>query len=135
MASGPDECREHLATYEDEQLLAEWDEAVRRDLFDPDEMACLQLWDAVRSGQYWDSRRQKQQVATRTKPASYPTGRALAAERVRARLTQRALAAASDLSRDSITRIERNVRPMTFDEACRLADALKVPLDRFRPIE
>jgi len=135
MTFGWDECREHLETYEDEQLLADWDEAVRRDVADPDEMACLQLWDAVRFGQYWDSRRQKEQVATRAKPASYPVGRALAAERVRARLTQDALAAAADMSRDSITRIERNVRPMTFDEACRLADALRVPLDRFRPIE
>ena len=130
-----EDCRAELAMRGDDQLLADWDEATRRDLADPNEIARSLLWDAVRFGQYWDERRQKEQTKRTPKPASYPVGRALAAERVRARLTQHDLAAAADMTRDSIGRIERSVRLMTFEEACRLADALKVPIDRFRPIE
>jgi len=65
-------------------------------------------------------------------PSFHPIGRAVAAERVRARLRQRDLAEAADMTRDSIARVEREARRLTFDEACRLADALRVPLDRFR---
>ena len=140
--------REFIENYEDEQLLAEWDEAVRQDQADHESMALLTLWDSVRSGEYMRQRRAREQArdaSTRStvrgaKPASatidlspYPTGRALAAERVRARLRQRDLADAADMTRDSIARIEREAKRMTFEEACRLADALRVPLDRFRP--
>ncbi|HJT37999.1 MAG TPA: helix-turn-helix transcriptional regulator [Actinomycetota bacterium] len=127
-------CREFLANYEDEQLLAEWDEATRRDLADPHGWARSELWDSVRFGTYSDVRRAQKQ-AKRPRPLEYPVGRALAAERARARLTQHALALEADMTRDSIARIERNARAMTFEEACKLADVLRVPLDRFRPIE
>jgi DNA-binding XRE family transcriptional regulator len=140
--------REFIENREDEQLLAEWDDAVRRDQADPESMASLALWDAVRSGRYLEERRARESArdsATRStvggarhvtvafEPSSYPIGRAVAAERVRARLRQSDLADAAEMTRDAIARIEREAKRMTFDEACRLADALKVPLDRFRP--
>jgi len=140
--------REFIEHREDEQLLAEWDEAVRRDREDPESFASLQLWDAVRSGRYMEERRARasaRDAATRSTvrgvrpatlladPSPSPIGRAVAAERVRARLRQRDLADAAAMTRDSIARIEREAKRMTFDEACRLADALRVPLDRFRP--
>jgi len=138
--------REFLESREDEQLLAQWDEAVRQDQADPDSMACLALWDAVRFGRYTEERRAREsalEAATRSivhglRPvpvdtSTYPTGRAVAAERVRARLRQRDLAEAAGMTRDAIARIEREAKRMTFEEACRLADALRVPLDRFRP--
>jgi DNA-binding XRE family transcriptional regulator len=141
-------CREFIEHFEDERLLAEWDNAVRQDQANPQTRACSDLWDAVRSGRYMRDRRAEEQardVSTRTSvrgarpvsptvdPSAYPTGRALAAERVRARLRQRDLAEAAEMTRDAIARIEREAKRMTFDEACRLADALRVPLDRFRP--
>jgi DNA-binding XRE family transcriptional regulator len=140
--------REDIENREDEQLLADWDEAVRRDEADPEAWARLSLWDAVRSGNYIQERRAQEKArhtSTRSTvrgpkpptetpdPSFYPIGRAVAAERVRARLRQRDLADAADMTRDSIARIEREAKRMTFEEACRLADALRVPLDRFRP--
>ncbi len=139
--------REDIENREDEQLLADWDEAVRQDEADPEAWARHSLWDAVRSGTYMRDRRAQEKArdtSTRStvrgaKPATqmldpsfHPIGRAVAAERVRAHLRQRDLAEAADMTRDSIARIEREAKRLTFDEACRLADALRVPLDRFR---
>ena len=140
--------REEFENREDDQLLADWDEAVRLNELDPESLARLTLWDAIRSGEYIRERRAQKlasDVSTLSTlpgvrppkltpdPPPYPIGRAVAAERVRARLRQRDLAEAADMTRDSIARIEREARRMTFDEACRLADVLRVPLDRFRP--
>jgi DNA-binding XRE family transcriptional regulator len=140
--------REEFENREDEQLLADWDEAVRQNEIDPESQARVLFYDAFRSGRYMEERRAKEKArdaSTRSTvgdakpptlkpdPSPSPIGRAVAAERVRARLRQRDLAEAADMTRDSIARIEREAKRMTFDEACRLADALRVPLDRFRP--
>jgi DNA-binding XRE family transcriptional regulator len=140
--------REEFENREDEQLLADWEEAVRQDQIDPRSLSRVCFYDAFRSGRYMEERRAKE-LARRASnrstvrgakpapvtidPSPFPTGRALAAERVRARLRQRDLADAANMTRDSIARIEREAKRMTFEEACRLADALRVPLDRFRP--
>ncbi|MGZ4212843.1 MAG: helix-turn-helix domain-containing protein [Actinomycetota bacterium] len=57
----------------------------------------------------------------------------MAAERARAGLRQAECAEGAGMTRDALAKVEACQRRLTFVEACRLADFLRVPLDRFRP--
>lgn len=122
-----------LRAFRDEQLMADWEQAKRRDTEDPDGIDIMRFIEGFNSGRYWEDRKKgRRREPEPTLEQIYTIGRQLAAERVRAGLRQQELAAAAGLSRDAIAKIERNARHLSFAEACRLADALRVPLDSFR---
>ncbi|MGZ4210506.1 MAG: helix-turn-helix domain-containing protein [Actinomycetota bacterium] len=151
-----DRLEEEIVMRDDEQLLADWREAQRRDETEGGPWNRLELWDAVRSAQYFTDRRDRDQLgggASRQTMATsrqtmaaglpaarddrevavHPVGRAVAAERARAGLRQAECAEGAGMTRDALAKVEAGQRRLTFVEACRLADFLRVPLDRFRP--
>jgi DNA-binding XRE family transcriptional regulator len=122
----------------DEQLLADWEEAKRRAEAENDTWIKMEFCDRYRSGEYWRERREKThprpkpRVIAPKNPHDFTIGRALAAERVRARMRQDQLATATGITRETISKVERNRRPLLFDEGCRIADALEISLEHLR---
>lgn len=136
--------RDEARRRRDERLLADWEQVQRDAQGDP--WALLAFVESLRNFRYWVARDKADAEARRAQAKRFrrqraleegaqliiTTGRALAAERVRASMSQRQLARAASIPHDILAKIERDTRRLFFHEACRLADALGVPLDRFR---
>jgi hypothetical protein len=52
--------REEFENREDEQLMADWEEAVKEDQIDPKSLSRVLFYDAFRSGRYMEERRAKE---------------------------------------------------------------------------
>ena len=140
---------QEIAMRDNDQLLADWRAAQRRDEAEGGSRNRLNLWDAVRGGDYYRDRRDRERLARGASPqavgagvpvaredqerAVHPVGRAVAAERARAAVRQVDRAEGAAMTRDALSKVEAGRRRLTFEEASRLADFLRVPLDRLRP--
>ena len=131
-----------IAKHDDEQLFEDWRKACEADAADPAANARFCLWLDVDSGRYFREREEKEQANARRVPRVAPdftkldlasVGRQVAAERARADLSQGELASAVDMRPSKLSKVELGNKRLTFTEACRIADALGISLERLRP--
>jgi len=133
----------------DPEMLAEWEEAKARDEAEGRSTHKMLLWDRIHTGAYHIEKRRRElrQKASERRARALSLrpdkddgelgarriGDAVAVARRKGRLTQAKLAEAVGFTRSSLAHIESGRKRLTFDEACRLADALAIPLEQLRP--
>lgn len=127
----------------DPQLLADWEAACDRARITKNFIEKVKFLEHYRCGDYYRERQRggARRPATtavgapraeQQQTVTYLIGRAVAAERVRARLRQADLAARVGLSRNALAKVEAEKRRLTFAEACSIADTLDISLEHLR---
>ncbi len=129
---------EHL---DDEEFRAAYAKAKELDGDDPLPLHREELRNLELFGQWAAGRRPKWLTETPGRPAQRapsprwprtPGARVRAARAVLG-VSQQTLAGSIGLPRSTLGRIERGERPLTFDEAVRIAESLDIVLDALRP--
>lgn len=125
------------------ELLADWEEAKRRDRIEPDTMARVRFLDFYRSGEwaraYHAMRAARGDGRTLRAPPERPErtetreGALLRAHRILAEVTLRELEGRTGIPRSALSRIERGRSVLSLAAAVKIADALDISLDALRP--
>lgn len=132
---------ERIASYRNEDLTADWEEAKERDRIEGDDIHQAEVLELVRTRLWFEKNkmRRKEGIARRTTKGRAPrgeraqVGRLVRAERVIAGMTLRQLARITGISRSALSRIETGHAWLSVARATVIADVLGLSLDAFRP--